>query len=135
MSFPRYPRYKDSGVEWLGQVPEHWEVKRLKRACHVFPSNVDKKTYDDETPVKITTNRDFVICEYPEGKLNGDMPKQFGGDNYFNKWHHYAIACKAGQLKISYPTNVIHVHLSTKSQTEIKLRAFSAPLEHNEMYC
>jgi type I restriction enzyme, S subunit len=30
MSFPRYPKYKDSGVEWLGQVPEHWEVKRLK---------------------------------------------------------------------------------------------------------
>jgi type I restriction enzyme S subunit len=26
MSFPRYPSYKDSGVEWLGQVPEHWEI-------------------------------------------------------------------------------------------------------------
>ena len=30
MSFPRYPKYKDSGVEWLGQVPEHWDVQRLK---------------------------------------------------------------------------------------------------------
>jgi type I restriction enzyme S subunit len=30
MSFPRYPKYKPSGVEWLGEVPEHWEVKRLK---------------------------------------------------------------------------------------------------------
>ena len=27
MSFPRYPAYKDSGVEWLGEVPEHWEIK------------------------------------------------------------------------------------------------------------
>lgn len=26
----RYPVYKDSGVPWLGQVPEHWEVKRCK---------------------------------------------------------------------------------------------------------
>ena len=25
-----YPAYKDSGVEWLGEVPEHWEVRRLK---------------------------------------------------------------------------------------------------------
>ncbi len=25
-----YPAYKPSGVEWLGDVPEHWEVKRLK---------------------------------------------------------------------------------------------------------
>jgi len=24
MSFPRYTKYKDSGVEWLGRVPEHW---------------------------------------------------------------------------------------------------------------
>jgi type I restriction enzyme S subunit len=32
MSFPRYPSYKDSGVEWLGEVPEHWDIDRLKRS-------------------------------------------------------------------------------------------------------
>ncbi len=26
----RYDAYKDSGVEWLGEIPEHWEVKRIK---------------------------------------------------------------------------------------------------------
>ena len=30
MSFPRYPAYKPSGVEWLGEVPEHWEITQLK---------------------------------------------------------------------------------------------------------
>lgn len=25
-----YPVMKDSGVEWLGKMPEHWEVRRLK---------------------------------------------------------------------------------------------------------
>jgi len=25
-----YPAYKDSGVEWLGRVPEHWDVKSIK---------------------------------------------------------------------------------------------------------
>jgi len=29
MSFPRYPAYKPSGVEWLGEVPEHWASRRL----------------------------------------------------------------------------------------------------------
>ena len=29
MSFPRYPAYKPSGVEWLGDVPEHWAISRL----------------------------------------------------------------------------------------------------------
>ena len=25
-----YPSYRDSGVEWLGEVPERWEVRRLR---------------------------------------------------------------------------------------------------------
>lgn len=31
--FKRYPAYKDSGVEWLGAIPAHWEIVRLKRVC------------------------------------------------------------------------------------------------------
>jgi type I restriction enzyme S subunit len=30
MKTKAYPKYKPSGVEWLGDVPEHWEVKALK---------------------------------------------------------------------------------------------------------
>jgi type I restriction enzyme S subunit len=30
MSFPRYPKYKDSSVEWLGPIPAHWKVLALK---------------------------------------------------------------------------------------------------------
>jgi len=30
LSINNYPLYKDSGVEWLGNVPEHWQVKRIK---------------------------------------------------------------------------------------------------------
>ena len=33
MSFPRYPSYKASGVEWLGDVPGHWEASRLRYVC------------------------------------------------------------------------------------------------------
>ena len=58
MSFPKYPKYKASGVEWLGDVPEGWDVGRLKRVCHVFPSNVDKKSYDGETQV--------LLCNYTD---------------------------------------------------------------------
>ena len=38
MSFPRYEKYKDSGVEWLGEVPEHWQVMRLRHATLLNPS-------------------------------------------------------------------------------------------------
>jgi type I restriction enzyme, S subunit len=62
MSFPRYPKYKDSGVEWLGEVPEHWGVQRLKRICRVFPSNVDKKSVDSEAAV--------LLCNYTDVYYN-----------------------------------------------------------------
>src|SRR5699024_6654419 len=35
MSFSKYPAYKDSGVEWLGEVPGHWTVASLKRGYEV----------------------------------------------------------------------------------------------------
>jgi type I restriction enzyme S subunit len=44
MSFPRYPTYKDSGVEWLGEVPEHWEVWKLSHAFTLIGSGTTPKT-------------------------------------------------------------------------------------------
>ncbi len=35
MSFQKYAEYKESGVEWLGEVPKHWEVSLLKRRYQV----------------------------------------------------------------------------------------------------
>jgi type I restriction enzyme S subunit len=51
MSFPKYPRYKDSGVEWLGEVPEHWTVIVLKRAYEVTLGKMlqpERRGVDDE---------------------------------------------------------------------------------------
>jgi len=45
MSFPRYAEYKDSGVEWLGEVPAHWEVVRAKA---VFKEIDDRSCDGDE---------------------------------------------------------------------------------------
>jgi type I restriction enzyme S subunit len=32
MSFPRYKNYKNSGAEWLGEVPAHWQVSAFRRS-------------------------------------------------------------------------------------------------------
>lgn len=29
----RYEKYKDSGIAWIGEIPEHWEVKKIKNIC------------------------------------------------------------------------------------------------------
>jgi type I restriction enzyme S subunit len=51
MSFPRYPKYKESGVEWLGQVPEKWEVKRLRFVANLNPSKSEIANLDRGTAV------------------------------------------------------------------------------------
>ena len=47
MSLPRYEGYKDSGVEWLGEVPEHWEVKSVKNVATCNDNVLSETTIDD----------------------------------------------------------------------------------------
>ena len=44
MSLTSYPRYRPSGVEWLGELPEHWEVKRLKYSASINDEALPKST-------------------------------------------------------------------------------------------
>lgn len=44
MSFPRYPKYKDSGAEWLGEVPQHWSAGRLRRFARRYSGGTPDKT-------------------------------------------------------------------------------------------
>ena len=46
-SMKPYPAYKDSGIEWIGEIPEGWDVKKLKWLADVKLSNIDKKSKDD----------------------------------------------------------------------------------------
>lgn len=51
MSLPRYPNYKDSGVEWLGEVPGHWEMKRIRFVAELNPSKSEISQLDRDTVV------------------------------------------------------------------------------------
>lgn len=46
-----YPKYKPSGVEWLGDVPEHWEVKRARFMISMNPSKQEINKLNPETEV------------------------------------------------------------------------------------
>jgi type I restriction enzyme S subunit len=67
MSFPRYPRYKDSGVEWLGEVPEHWEVKRLRYLSIVRKGRLPSGT----SPMpSADTDMPYLSMEYLRGETD-----------------------------------------------------------------
>lgn len=40
----RYPAYRESGVDWLNEIPAHWEVKRLKNIVHLNPESLPETT-------------------------------------------------------------------------------------------
>jgi len=83
MSFPRYPAYKDSGVEWLGAVPGHWDVKRLRFVAELNPSKAEAAPLDRETLVSFLAMD--AIGE--DGSLRLDVEKPIGelesGYTYF----------------------------------------------------
>ena len=44
--YKAYPDYKDSGVEWIGDIPTHWNVTRLKRVISKLESGVSVNAFD-----------------------------------------------------------------------------------------
>ncbi len=42
----RYEKYKDSGVEWIGEIPDGWEVKILKRFAKICNGQDPKSVWD-----------------------------------------------------------------------------------------
>ena len=52
MNHQPYPKYKESGVQWLGEVPEHWVVKAIKWESSVqrgaSPRPIDDPVYFDD---------------------------------------------------------------------------------------
>jgi len=65
----RYEEYKDSGVEWIGEIPEGWEVKKLKYIADSRPSNIDKKSKENEESILLCNYVDVYNNEY----INSDL--------------------------------------------------------------
>ena len=55
-----YPEYRPSGIEWLGDVPEHWEVKALRRSLLDWKGGVwGEEPVDEETGIICIRVADF----------------------------------------------------------------------------
>jgi type I restriction enzyme S subunit len=72
----KYPKYKASGIDWIGEIPENWEIKRLKYVSKITRGAilrpVDEPLYFDENGEWTYLNiSDATICEkyLYEGKL------------------------------------------------------------------
>ncbi|MGC9225394.1 MAG: hypothetical protein ACP5E2_15890, partial [Terracidiphilus sp.] len=48
-----YAEYKESDLPWIGTMPAHWDARRLRHACEMRVSNIDKHTKKGENPVRL----------------------------------------------------------------------------------
>ena len=60
----------DSKVEWIGDIPNDWQVKKLKYISQILSSNVDKKSYDNEEKVLLCNYVDVYKNEYITNKID-----------------------------------------------------------------
>ncbi|RFA25784.1 hypothetical protein CAI21_18160 [Alkalilimnicola ehrlichii] len=71
MSFPRYPEYKDSGVEWLGEVPAHWRVV----PCRTFVEERKDKNSDAAVDAYLSLMANVGVIPYEEkGDVGNKKP-------------------------------------------------------------
>ncbi len=59
-----YPAYKDSGVEWLGDVPEQWTVKRLKTVLSRNDGGVWGEDFDDDGIIVLRSTEQTIDGEW-----------------------------------------------------------------------
>jgi type I restriction enzyme, S subunit len=84
----RSVRMKDSGVSWIGEIPEHWEVCELRRAWTVIDCKHKTPEYlDDGYPLVSTT-------EVKPGKIDLSIVTRFISEDNFHDMTENRLPCK-----------------------------------------
>jgi len=91
----KYDSYKDSGIEWIGEIPSHWEEYRLGVIGRFSSSGIDKKIIEDEPHVMIinytdvygnkemilNSKKEYMVVTTPQSKIEQHSVKK--GDLIF----------------------------------------------------
>lgn len=80
MRLPAYPRTKPSGVEWLGEVPEHWVSKRFGYMFHFYsggtPSTSESELWDGELPWVSSKDMKSMVVSDTEDHISEEAVRQ-----------------------------------------------------------
>ena len=76
MSYKRYSEYKDSGIEWIGEIPKGWSIRKIKYICSIYTGNsisdTEKDNYtDEENAVPYIATKDINILNNEINYENG----------------------------------------------------------------
>lgn len=143
-NYKPYPSYRPSNVEWLGDLPSHWDLRRLKFIASVTYSNVDKHSKEGEIPVRLCNYVDVYkndhitnTLEFMEATADSGEIKKFGlqkGDVIVTKdseeWKDIAVPAFVPEsldgVICGYHLALIRPYLN-QVDGEYLFRAFRAP--------
>ncbi len=78
----RYSSYKDSGVSWIGDIPEHWEVKQLRSFLTLF----SEKGHGDAQLLSVTREQGVIERDKEDQEENHNyVPDDLSGYKYIEK--------------------------------------------------
>lgn len=117
----KYDKYKPSGIAWLGDIPEHWETKRIKDIFRKFGSGTTPNTsredyYDNGT-----------ICWLNTTDLNNDLVSD-------TKQKITLVALKETGLKI-YPINSLAIAMYGQGKTRGTVGLLQISTTTNQAAC
>lgn len=83
----KYDKYKDSGIDWIGEIPEHWNLQRLKYLTDIATGDKDTVNRDDngEYPFFVRSKKIERISTY---SFDGEAILT-AGDGDIGKIFHY----------------------------------------------
>lgn len=78
----RFSSYKDSGVSWIGDIPEHWEVKQLRSFLTLF----SEKGHGDAQLLSVTREQGVIERDKEDKEENHNfVPDDLSGYKYIEK--------------------------------------------------
>lgn len=80
-SVKKYPKYKDSGIPWIGEIPEEWSIIKTGRLFRNTKEIVGQKSASTER-LALTLNG---VIKRDKNDAEGLQPKQFDGYQYLRK--------------------------------------------------
>ena len=96
----RYDSYKDSGVKWLGEIPSHWEMKKIKHVIVKSKDGIKIGPFGSSLTGKVKDNGDYKV--YGQWNIVGNdfsINRNFVDFETYNNLSAYQIS--AGDILVS----------------------------------
>ncbi len=124
----KYSKYKDSGVKWIGDVPAHWEVKKLRNLISI----ISVKNHPNEILLSVVREQGVIVRDLDADDNHNYIPEDLSGYklikegqfviNKMKAWQgSYAVSSYRGIVSPAYYT--CDLRLAYKSYFNLAIRS------------